>query len=177
MSDQVWKVPVSPAQRLMLLHISHADGTMVQGQEGRRFRRFLRAFGIGPISEEMRSTGRISKDMAQNETPALFEITAENREYALKLVEAKKTPLQEVIVGPLLDLLEELKPEYEPPAGIPDYDPAAESWAENKVRDDLLDELLEQIEPLSDDKLKALVGKIREIAATLEPHKQASPQA
>lgn len=131
MSAQVWTIPLSPAQRWVLFNLSHAEGQKVNGQEGRRYRRFLRAFGLSEIATIVRRTGgKVRAAGAHDERAlALHEVTAENVDYALKLAGADRTPMDEDIVGELFDLLEDLKAgrTYVAPEGLPDFDPAAEA--------------------------------------------------
>jgi hypothetical protein len=135
-SDQKsWKIPVTPAQRWVLFNMSHADGEKVQGQAGRVLRRFMRAFGIVAISETAQQHNGVVATMVRDTKPRLHTVTIENVESAVKLQDIAHTPAQEMVVGELLDLLEDLKrtKEYTPPEGIPDYDPAAEDWTPVKT--------------------------------------------
>lgn len=132
MSDQVWTVAVTPAQRLILLNLSHAEGQKLQGQRARSFRRFMRAFGVDAISAaaSKHPRGQVSGKLATSTTPALHTITAENADYALGLGDVERHPLAEVVIGPLFDALDDLKAgrECAAPEGAPAYDPASEDW-------------------------------------------------
>ncbi len=129
---QVWKVPVTPGQRLTLLNLSHGEGQKLRGQQGRVFRRFCRAFGVDLLIETMTEHDKLNfAKISKARAPALHEITAENRDFALGLLDVEHHPSAETVIGPLFDLLEDLKAkpgEYEPPAGVPDYDRVAEDW-------------------------------------------------
>ncbi len=132
MSDQVWAVAVTPAQRLILLNLSHHEGQKLQGQRARFFRRFMRAFGIDTISAAaaLHPKGQVSVALATSTVPALHTLTVENVDYALGLVEVERHPMAEMVIGPLFDTLDDLKAgrTYTIP-NVADYDPATESWA------------------------------------------------
>jgi hypothetical protein len=133
---QVWKVAVTPAQRLTLLNLSHGEGQKLKGQQGRVFRRFCRAFGVDILVETMTEHEKLNfAKISKARAPALHEITAENRDYALGLLEVEHHPSAETVIGPLFDVLEDIKAkpaEYVPPEGVPDYDPATEDWTPKK---------------------------------------------
>lgn len=142
MSSQVWRIPLSPAQRWVLFKLSHAEGQKVAGQEGRRYRRFLRAFGLAELSAIARRTGgQVRAAAASDErSRALHEVTAENVEWALKVAGGERLPLEEDIVGEVFDLCEDLKAgrTYVEPEGLPDFDPAGEAklWDPERTTDD-----------------------------------------
>lgn len=132
-ADQVWTVPVTPAQRLVLLNLSTHEGQKLQGQRARCFRRFMRAFGIDAISTAAgkHPEGKVNGKLATSSTPALHTLTAENLDYALGLVEIERHPMAEMAVGPLFDVLDDLKAGREPEAtDAPAYDATAEDWVQ-----------------------------------------------
>lgn len=132
MSDQVWTVAVTPAQRLMLLNLSHAEGQKLKGQRGRAFRRFMRALGIDAIAAaaDENPKGQVDAKLARSRKPARHTVTAENVDYALDLLEVERTPGIEMVIGPLFDALDDLKAgrPVEVNADVTDYDPASEDW-------------------------------------------------
>jgi hypothetical protein len=136
---QTWKIPVTPAQRFVLLQLAHGEGQKLKGQSSRVFRRFLRAFGLTAILETMDDhpvpPGRPQVGpISSSRQPALFFLTDENVEYALRLdVEQERIPAVDRTIGPLFDMLEDVKAgRYAPDEDVfalPDYDAAAENWA------------------------------------------------
>lgn len=131
MTDQIFTVAVSPAQRLVLVNLAHDDGQKVKGQRARAYRRFLRAFGLMPILETADDHGgKVNQTLRQSRAPALFTVTAENVDYALDLVEVERATAVDRTIGPLFDALDDLraKRSYDPPTGALPYDPAAEDW-------------------------------------------------
>lgn len=138
MADQVWQVAVTPAQRFILLQLSHAEGQKVKGQRSRVYRRFNRFFGLVAILDAAEEhKGVVSKALRISRSPALFTLTAENVDYALELAEVERNTIADRTIGPLFDALEDLKAGREPAASdhlltgatVPPYDPAAEDWA------------------------------------------------
>ncbi len=130
MSQQTWKIPVSPAQRFVLLQLSFDKGQKLQGQQGRAFRRFVRAFKLDRLRDVLaENENRYNPALHSAHAPALLEITAESLEYALKLVEVARGPVEEMVVGPLFDLLEDAKAERAVDVeGVPEYDEALDDW-------------------------------------------------
>ena len=131
---ETWRIPISPAQRWVLFNVSHSDGEKVQGQAGRVFRRWARAFGLDTIGEIVREHGGVASILARDDKPRLHTVTIENIEQALKVGEISHTPGQEMVMGELLDLVEDLKRTraYEPAEGIPAFDAACEDWTPAK---------------------------------------------
>lgn len=136
--SQTWKIPVTPAQRFVLLQLCFSNGQKLQGQQGRVFRRFMRAFKVDSIRDVLaENDNRYDSAIHRADAPALLEITAESVDYALKLVDVEHTPVDEMVVGPLFDLLEDAKAgrEVAVPEGCPDFDPALDNWEPKKAGD------------------------------------------
>lgn len=172
MAEQTWKVPLTPSQRWAFLQLAHEQEQKVSGPEGRRFRRWMRAFGLVPVRDELRNKGGVAEKLANSDAPSLFEITAENRDYALKLGEIPHHPSVEMVIGDVLDMLEDLKKEanYEPPEGLPDYDPALERWAkDSEERADAFAELDDALEHLTVEQLEELCDHVRTAYPSPEP--------
>jgi hypothetical protein len=104
------KITISPAQRFQLLALSHAEGNKIpDGQAGRRYRRFMRAFGISQLAEVAREHGRVQASAAGDEkTRDVVEVDAEAIEYALTLANSPRTAAQEDILGSLFDDLDNI---------------------------------------------------------------------
>ncbi len=136
MSEQSWRVPLSPAQRLQLWTLANTkrrgEEVIKDGQAGRRVRRFMRAFGLMPIDAAIRdNSGSVRTSLASDtKTRALFEVTAENLEECLRLQRVQRETAAEVLLGDLWDLLEDCKSgkPYATPA-VALYDAATEDWA------------------------------------------------
>lgn len=111
MSGQVFKIAISPAQRMVLLNLSHGQAEKItDSAEGKRYRRFLRGFGIAHIAKLMREYNAVAAKQARDEkTTNSVEVTVENVEYALKVWGASHSPLDEDIAGDLFDLLDDAK--------------------------------------------------------------------
>ena len=132
LTTQTWRIPVSPAQRMVLLHLALHDGQKMQGQQGRVFRRCMRAFALDRLRDALVAhQNRYDARIHAATTPALFEITAESLEYALKLAEVEHGPIDEMVVGPLFDALEDAKAGREVliPEGSVAFDPSTDDWA------------------------------------------------
>ncbi len=131
-TKQVWLVPVTPAQRWVLLNLSHADSQKISAKESKAYRRFMRALGLSAIRDALRANRDrgVSAAMVNSDAPALFELTAETLDYVLGIAEkVDRKPVDEDIVGDLFDLLADLKADRD--VEYPDcvrYDAAAESW-------------------------------------------------
>lgn len=125
---QVFKIALSPAQRISLIELSHKDSSKIpNGSEGRKYRRFCSAFGIKRLGTLLREqSGRANaKSVRDEKSLYLHEVTSENIEVAFKFLDGEKTPVQEDLLGDLYDLLEDLKKggeSYVAPAGIQDFD-------------------------------------------------------
>jgi hypothetical protein len=134
LNKQVFLVPVTPAQRWVLLNVSHGDEQKLSGKDGKSYRRFMRAFGLTKIRETLRAnkdTG-VSSAKVNSDEPELFELTEENLEYVLTMVDkTARKPAEEDVIGDLLDLLEDIKAgrEYQPPAEVAQYDATADDWS------------------------------------------------
>ena len=110
MSTQVHKITLSPAQRWVLFNLAHQEKQKVDGSSSARYRRFMAAFGLKTIGSTLRKKEGVRAERAKDEdTTHVFELTAENVEYALQLAAAERNPAAEDIVGDLFDQLQELK--------------------------------------------------------------------
>lgn len=165
--DQRWRILATPAQRFGLCQVIHGEKVVIKdGGEGRRLRRSMRALGITPIRDELARSGRVDDDLAHDETPAVFEVSAENVEAIRGLLrEAERKPAIEMAIGELVDVLDDL-PEKQPeiPDGTPDYDPAAESWRHDSDRYAALEQLDRAIADLSPEQLRRLAALADELA-------------
>jgi hypothetical protein len=149
MADQTWQIVLTPKERFHLFMLAHAKEQKIKGSDGRRFRRFLRAFGLAPIQDESNDTGKVSIHLTKDKTPSVFTITAENRDYVKQsLITQERTPAVEAVLGDLFDTIEDLK-DGEQPALLGDvksYDAATENWkAETDERSDLVTDLMEAV--------------------------------
>jgi hypothetical protein len=139
MSEQVYTVGVSPAQRFALLNLAFGTDEQgrvrkqYQGQKGRVFRRFFRAFALDRLREVLAThENRYDPAVHRATEPAAFVLTIENVEFALELYEeVTKTPFDELTLGPLCDSLEDIKAKrpYAAPEGLAPFDPAADDWS------------------------------------------------
>lgn len=127
MSDQqVFKIALSPAQRVSLIQLSHKETAKIpNGAEGRKYRRFCKGFGIKHVGEILRAQeGTLAgKAVTDEKTLYLHEVTIENVEYAIKVLNEEKSAIQEDLLGDLFDTLEDLKSgrEYTPPQGLLEF--------------------------------------------------------
>lgn len=149
MSSQIWQIPVSPAQRWVLVNLSMGPDQKVKtGQQGRVFRRFMRALALDRIRDSLNThQGVYNLAQAASEKPALFELTMENIEETLKLAEIERTAAAEMALGELFDLLADLKSgkEYAAPEGVAKFDPEADDWSPKSKTEDAADRVVEKI--------------------------------
>jgi hypothetical protein len=134
MAAQVVKVAASPAQRWVLYQMAHAQTEKVKGGEGSRvYRRFLQAFGLSHVGRVLRQHAAVSAKQATDESAlAVFELTAENVDYAHKLLDGELQPLAVDVLDELIDRLEDAhagRPGL-PPEGVPEFDSSVDalSW-------------------------------------------------
>lgn len=128
---QVWRIPVTPAQRWALFNLSHNEANKVQGQESRKLRRFLAAFKIDVIRDALaKNDQRVSTQQTQNRAPAMVTITLENRDYALHIdATVARSASADAELGDLWDALDATKDgSYVEPTDIPDYGSGADDW-------------------------------------------------
>lgn len=140
---QVWSVPVTNRQRLVLHELAFSgevgpDGRpqpkrrIIDAKAGRVFRRMMRALGLDVINQVGTAHGgRLNRKAIDDPTPRLHEITAENLEEILEVLRIDRSPTDELVVGELGDLLEELRSsgaEYSPPEGLEYYTKDADRW-------------------------------------------------
>lgn len=132
---QTCRIPLSPAQRFVLLQLSFDKGQRLQGQQGRAFRRFVRAFKLDRIRDVLAAhDNRYNPAIHNAHAPALVEITADNLDYAIKLVDVERGPVEEMVVGPLFDLLEDARADRAIAIdGVPEFDPASDDWSPRKA--------------------------------------------
>jgi len=132
-TKQVWLVPITPAQRWVLLNLSHADEQKITAKESKAYRRFMRALGLTVIRDALRANRDrgVSAAMVNSDTPALFELTAETLDYMLAIAEkVARKPSDEDVVGDLFDMCEDLKADRDvavPPDCVR-YSAAGDSW-------------------------------------------------
>ena len=143
---QTFFVPVCRAQRLILFELAHApEAPKLSGADGRRYRRFCEAFGIDVIAATVRATGgRLNPATVADEEGALHQLTAENVEFALRLLPVPRSALHEDVIGPLFDLLEAIHAGQAPEPvttsegwGIPEYEPDRALWVPQPSKDEL----------------------------------------
>jgi len=137
MGNQIWTIPVSPAQRLVLLNLAFGEGQKLQGQQGRTFRRFVRAFKIDRLRDVLaQHENRIRADIFRAPR-AVLEIPEESGLYALQVTNAEHKPSEEMEIGPLVDALEDAKAGREVDvAGLRAYDEALDDWTPvDKIQD------------------------------------------
>lgn len=139
--SQVFKINLSRAQRFLILdHCHKPDQKIPDGQEGRRYRRFMRAFGLTDVARIVREFGSVAGKTARDETTShTFEVTSENVEYALKILSGTRTPLFEDVCGELLDELEALRRGETPEIPeAPPYDPEKDNidWIPEGAKDE-----------------------------------------
>lgn len=132
MAPQVWTLAISPAQRWQLLELSHGAGQTVAHEARQRYRRFMEAFGLERVARCVRRNGGkvLSATVNDEESLALFEVTAESVDYALDVVlRVPRSPIAEDILAPLLDQLETCKArgELAPPEGLEAFDAKADA--------------------------------------------------
>lgn len=142
MMVQTWDVPFTPRDRwiLMQLAMSPEAGNITSGPDGKAFRRALRAFGLMPIREALGRGNRVADKMAHDTTPALFKITAENVDAAIRWTTTPHHPSIEMDAGDAFDRLEQLKAapnDWTTPANVPTYDPALEDWRPEPDQDEV----------------------------------------
>jgi hypothetical protein len=175
MSDQVFEVAVSPAQRWVLLQLSHERDRVVTGQEGRKYRRFARAFALDAPLALLRKKSGVRTEWCNDETPALFEVTAENVEYALKVIDESKlkTSGQEDVIGSLYDALDDCrirKDGYSRPDGlIPAFDAEKDQIAYTPV--DMPEDVGDFIMDAGDAADAGIRARARKMWAALNPDK------
>lgn len=183
---QQWQAPFTPRQRWIFLQLAlNPDAPNIKtAAEGKAFRRALRAFGIIPIRDALGPGNTVSDKMAESRQPALFEITAENVEAALKWAEIARHPSLEMDCGEALDLLEQLRADpngWKTPTDVPPYNAASEDWRPITPPPDA-DELeaLDLVALLVDDQLRVWTASEWARAQVLverQRHRPAAPSA
>jgi hypothetical protein len=142
---QQWQAPFTPRQRWIFFQLALAPEAqnIKTGAEGKAFRRALRAFGIVPIRDALGPGNKVADKMAESREPALFEITAENVEAALRWADIPRHPSLEMDGGEAFDVLEQLRADpngWKAPSGVPAYNPASEDWRASATPEEI-DEL------------------------------------
>jgi hypothetical protein len=132
-SKQLHTIPITHAQRWVLLNLSHAESEKVKGQESKAYRRFMRACGLTKIRETLRKHRDVGVNVAMvnSDEARIFELTEETIEYALKIADkVDRKPSDDDVVGDLFDLLEDAKAgravAYD--ENTPFYDAASDNW-------------------------------------------------
>jgi len=129
MHAQSWTIEVTPAQRWILFQLAHSADQRVNGQEARRYRQFLRAFGLHAIRDTARTKNGVKTSRTVCDEPRLHNVTLANLDYLLRLADVERSPAQEDALGDLFDLAVSLKSgrEYETPDGT-GYTSDADEW-------------------------------------------------
>jgi len=175
-SEQSWKVPVTPAQRWALFNLAHTKSVNVKGQEGRVLRRFMRAFGLTELRAVLITEQIVNSELMRDDTtPSLFSLTAENRDYALKLdKEVERHTSSEMLLGDLFDKLEQLRADWKAPEGVPDFDATKEDWTpQPEERRDLIDDIADRVNALSTEQLRSVFAGLPE--AEKQPAEEPPP--
>lgn len=109
--NQTFHIALSPAQRFTMLSFSHDKDAKVKDRiEGRRFRRWMAAFGLQGIAKQLRTVGKFDSTYAVNEDAySMFTVTVENLETCLSIFARELPASFEDICGDLLDKMEDLK--------------------------------------------------------------------
>lgn len=119
MTNQVFRIPVSPAQRFVLFSITHEQAQ--QGQPGSgfqitspedsiKYRRFNDAFALKVISKVGKKHGSFRAAHLMDETPSMMEVTIENVEFMLSKVAVRpRNAAQDDVIGPLFDICDLVK--------------------------------------------------------------------
>lgn len=165
MSDQAWQIAVTPAQRLNLYLLVRDGGQKVKGQEGRKYRRFMRAFGLDIIADTVLEHGGAAIRGKARE-PALHTVTAENIEWLFKVRdEIDRSTEVEALLGPLFDLADDCKGGKEvPPCEALTFDASAEDWKPSpKSHGAAVATLLEAVKDLPVEKVRELIARADEM--------------
>jgi hypothetical protein len=121
---------LSPAQRFQIYQLTRDEKFKIpNGQEGRRYRLFLREFGVAPVAQVARTQGAVlAAATVDEDNLALHEVSQPALEYALEFLAREKPAVAEEILGELLDLLEDIKAKrpYDAPA-LPPFDHKADT--------------------------------------------------
>lgn len=115
----VHKVLISPAQRFNLMLLAH-EYKIPDQPTGRRYRRFMRAFGLAHISKVSRRHGCVLVGYAvDEETQHAISIDDEAIEFLVELAGREHKAYQEDILGDLFDLIDNIKAgrPYDVPTG------------------------------------------------------------
>jgi len=133
--DQIFSVPVTPAQRYLLLSFTRhpqANEMIKSAEDGAAYRRFLTALGLDLIVRAAnQSRGAMNATMVNNHVPARFTLTLENVGVGLWFAKIPRSLMQEEMLGDLFDafsVILNLK-RYEAPAGMGEFDAAADMAA------------------------------------------------
>lgn len=141
-------VIASPAERFILAQIIfQADEEkkplleVHNAEQGRAFRRFIHALGLEQIRHALGRYGRVSDELARDESYSVFEVSDDAIEFfKSKILNLPRTALYEAIVGDLCDSLHGIGPgpygrDDLPAVLVGKLEPGAEEWApRNKLR-------------------------------------------
>lgn len=129
-TSQTFKIAVSPEERFQLVQLAFDKSNVIAPADGKKFRRFQRAFGLRGIVLCIRAREGVPPETVRDSKLAVFTVTSENVEYLRdNLGKLSRTANQEDILGRLFDLADDLLAgrESEPiPEGTPEYDPAVD---------------------------------------------------
>lgn len=118
MSPQIFRIPVSSAQRFILFSLTHDQGQ--NGQSGKfristnedsiKYRRFCDAFKLKVIGKVGKKHGAFSVSHVLDETPYFLEVTIDNIEFALaRITVLDRNAAQEDVIGSLFDVFDAAK--------------------------------------------------------------------
>lgn len=109
--SQVRQIALSPAQRFIFFTLSHDQASKIKDRaEGKRYRRWVDAFGLAGINRAVRATGSVVASRAADETTKeVFEVTQENAETCRKLFERELPTVFEDLCGEVMDLLDDIE--------------------------------------------------------------------
>lgn len=137
-TPQIWDIPLTPAQRWALVQLAfHQQAPQIaDAAAGKKLRRALRAFGMMPIRDALRTHGKVNADLTTSGRPALHKITAENLECVLGWSVVPRHTSIELDAGEVFDLLEQLRADpwnvptpVAPNGAPPSFETITEDWA------------------------------------------------
>lgn len=123
---QVFALALSPIQRVSLYTALHEEGAKIKDRDdGKRYRRLCAALGLDVIAKVARKHGKLAAGHLLDEDAfELFEVTTDNAECALKLLNRELSTAFEDICGTVLDALDDISRNRQPdvPQGAPKCD-------------------------------------------------------
>jgi hypothetical protein len=128
---QVSFIELSAMQRWVLYTFTHDQAAKIKDlAESKKYRRLCKALGLDVISRLQRTVGTegLNQQYANSDELQAFEVTAENAEFALSLLNRELPTIFHDVCGDVLDLLEDLsRGRVLPPTSAPKYDDAADA--------------------------------------------------